>query len=240
MALSEVAIEKNASSVIIVEDHPLFCEALRMVVERAMPEAEIHCYQEGSAVLSIPSDTPDTQLLIMDLILPDFDWRKALSEIRHRSPDLRILAISNLEDEDTILDAISCGADGFLSKSASAEVSEHVIRLVAAGGTYVPRNIMTDAPARSGGDGRGTIRRRNKTGEHRESEFANLTSRQLEVLQELSAGKSNKDISERLGISISTVKIHVNAVLQRLGLRNRTEAALLAYRRFNKQKGEAS
>ena len=240
MILSDLSNEESAGSVIVVEDHPLFNEALRRVVERALPEAEIVCYHEGSALLAFPSSILDARLLILDLVLPDFDWRETLSVIRDRSPDLPILVISNLQDQKTIQDVMSRGANGFLPKSASSDVIKRVIRHVATGGTYIPDSILVGEPASSAWTREKPIPERIKTHAPQETEIASLTSRQLDVLRQIAAGKSNKDIANSLNISISTVKIHINTIFLKLGFKNRTEAALFAYRWFNEEEGEAN
>jgi NarL family two-component system response regulator LiaR len=150
----------------------------------------------------------------MDMVMPRKSGLEAIREILAEQPEARILMLTSYSNDADITAAIRSGAMGLLRKDSSVEELVHAIRAVAMGRMSLPpeltQRLMQRQPAPA-------------------SPSANeLTSRELEVLQCLGEGLSNKEIAERLHISTATVRSHVSHILSKLGVNNRTQAALYA------------
>jgi DNA-binding NarL/FixJ family response regulator len=168
--------------------------------------------------------------MLLDLQLGDATGFELLTEVRRTDPELSVVVLSSSDRASDVIQAIDLGAMGFLPKRMTTVDLADALRLVMAGGIYVPTmtvNPMRDAddlppmPAASpatGGAG---------NGESLPSfEELGVTPRQADVLMLLLQGKSNKDIARRLGLSVETIKDHVQAVLRALGVSSRTQAVL--------------
>ena len=156
-------------------------------------------------------------LVLLDLILPDCDGMAFLRSIRADHPEIPVVVLSASESRGDMTSALEAGASGFIPKSARNEVMKSALKLVFAGGIYVPPEILSPARAISIGPVSPLALKR-----------LELTERQIEVLQQMMQGKSNKEICRKLDIAEPTVKNHVTAILRTLGTTNRTEAVLAA------------
>jgi DNA-binding NarL/FixJ family response regulator len=154
----------------------------------------------------------DADLALVDLNMPGMDGIVGLRRLRDAAPTLPIVVASGQEDPMTIRAVLAAGAVGFIPKSERSEVLLGALRLVQAGGTYVPSRLL-DSTARPP-----------PTDLH----SAELTPRQLDVLRCLLRGEPNKLIARELGLTEGTVKIHIAAILRALHARNRTEAVVRA------------
>jgi DNA-binding NarL/FixJ family response regulator len=204
--------------VLLVDDHVLVREAMRGVITELQPDAHVVEAATCSDGLSIMQQHADIELIMLDLNLPDRNGLDALEDLRGRYPATAVVMLSGANDRASVLAALARGALGFIPKSASREVLVSAIRLVLAGGIYIPPEILDSntppAPEPS-------ISRRSAT-------ELGLTPRQLDVLALMVQGKSNKLICRALHLAEPTVKNHVSAILKTLGAANRTEAALAA------------
>ena len=198
------------AKVIIAEDHPPVCAALTHTLRVAMPAVQVLTASSLSAVESAVAQHPDLDLALLDLHLPGARGFSALLLLRGRRPELPAIVISSSDHPVTIARAQQFGAAGFLSKSAPLADMLAAIAAVMAGKTCFPRH---DA-ARSGED----------------AKLAQLTPQQMRVLMCVADGLLNKQIAHRLHLAENTVKVHVAAVLHKLGCHTRTHAALLAQR----------
>ncbi len=207
--------------ILIADDHPLFCEALSGIVNSVVEGAEIVCAADQAETLSCVEGDESFDLILLDLFLPGAEGFSCLKEVRSRAPETKLLIVSSLEDQGVISQSFDLGVSGFLSKSAPPHVMKEGLRQVLAGGTYVP-DTLTSPLANRGWTG---------------SPFSNsfdalelkktLTPRQHAVLRLLSDGKANKQIAFELGISEITVKAHVSAILRKLKVSNRLQAAMI-------------
>ena len=145
--------------------------------------------------------------------MQDMPWQEALKEIRRVSKAL-ILIISTSADARTLKTILAAGADGYLSKRADADELNLALRLIKNGETYISQNNNSGVPLNNLG---GT-----------ESGLKTLTNRQSQVLDLIAQGKSNKQIAYDMGVSESTVKLHINALLRTLHVSNRTQAVVTA------------
>ena len=203
---------------LVVDDHPLVQEAVGNVLRRLEPDAQIVAAGDCEHGLEIAGDGPELDLVLLDLNLPGASGIPALKLWRNRFPDVPVIILSATMDPQTVLAAMGAGAAGFIPKSSSNEVMQGAVRLVLAGGKYLPPEVLV--PARSAGADRA---RRPPS-----LETLGLTARQAEVLRMIATGASNKVICRELGLAERTVKAHVTAVLRALGVSSRTQAAIEA------------
>ena len=207
---------------LVVDDHPLLREAVQGVVTRLEPGAVVLAVGDSERGFAIADAEPDLDLVLLDLNLPGLAGIPALKAWRRRYPEVPVVVLSSADDRPTVLAAIAAGAAGFIPKSSSNEVLLNALRLVLAGGKYLPPEAL--APVA----GSGARARRVATGRTRSLETLGLTDRQAQVLKLLAAGKSNKLICRELDLAERTVKAHISAVFRALGVTTRTQAALAA------------
>ena len=200
------------TSVVIADDHPMVRDALARVVGQLYADAQVLEAGDLAAVLAHLGDAvPD--LVLIDLNMPGMDGLHGLRRLRKAFPALAIVVASGQDDPATIRAALEIGANGFIPKIDPPDLLLQALRVVRAGGVYIP--------ARSNGDVRGIM-----TGPSPNA--SGLTPRQLDVLRLLLKGEPNKLIARQLGLTEGTVKIHIAAILRALQARNRTEAVIRA------------
>ena len=207
---------------LIVDDHPLIQHAVGNVLRGLDPSAEIAVAGDCDRALEIAGEGTEPDLVLLDLNLPGLSGIPALRLWRTRFPAVPIVVLSGLEDQQTVLAAITAGAAGYIPKSSSNEVMHHALRLVLAGGKYLPPELLAGVGATTSP---GLQRRAMHT-----IETLGLTERQLAVLRMLAKGASNKVICRELGLAERTVKAHVTAVMRSLKVSSRTQAAVEAVR----------
>jgi DNA-binding NarL/FixJ family response regulator len=198
-------------TVLIADDHPLFREALRFVCARILPEAAFVEVSGHADLLAATQDDDRYALAIVDLMMPGGEDFADLRRLRKRMPATPTVVVSSRGDAATIRRAMACGVAGYVPKSLDARAMEEAIRLVLAGGAYVPPGLA-DAD--------------DSTGAAIDPEP--LTPRQAAVLEKLSLGRSNRQIAADLGIEEITVKVHISAILRKLHVKNRLEAVVAA------------
>jgi DNA-binding NarL/FixJ family response regulator len=204
-------------AVLIADDHPLFRDALKLAVAQAVPGAQIIEADSVHSLFTALESHPDPELLLLDLNMPGAQGFNALVQARSHFPAVPIVVISAREDRHIMHRALGHGAAAFVPKSASIDLIVAALREVLSGDTWLPPSASQDNPASlDAGEAEATSR------------LAALTPQQFRVLSMLSAGLLNKQIAAELGVSEATVKAHVSAVMQKLGVSNRTQAVLLA------------
>lgn len=205
--------------VLILGAQPVFCEGLRAIVARLHPEADV-TVRADIAVDGLPKSIPDdTGLLLLDIPAGETGARDAVRRLA-AATGAKIAVFSDRSSPGFIREIMETGVAGFIPKNLGVNLVENALRLVDMGGRYVPDALLAAQP-----EGFAEASERFVA-----SAQEKLTPRQREVLRELGKGRSNLEISRVLGISVATVKLHVNAILQSLGVRNRTEAAIIALR----------
>jgi DNA-binding NarL/FixJ family response regulator len=204
-------------TLIIADDHPLFRAALREVVGRHIPGAQIVEVSSLDALQAAIADHPDSDMILLDLRMPGARGFSSLLYLRAEYPAVPIIVVSASEAASVVRRALDFGASGFIPKSASIETIGESLRTVLDGGISAPR-----------------LPERRTTAEEQERELARrlstLTPQQLKVLVMLAEGQSNKDIAGHLSITEATVKAHITGILRKLGIERRTQAAILAQR----------
>jgi DNA-binding NarL/FixJ family response regulator len=206
---------------LVVDDHSLIREAMRGVLRELRADAVVlEAASAGQATEAI-GQHPDLALILLDLQLPDRDGVELLRELRERHPAISVVMLSAFSDRDTVIKALDNGALGFIPKTDSREVLLGALRLILAGGTYIPPDVLSRGPAAPAPvPSRAPPQKRLSPAE------LGLTERQVEVLALMMQGKSNKHICRDLDLAEPTVKNHVSAILKALEVTNRTEAVL--------------
>ena len=199
--------------ILLVDDHTLVRDGISLVLEQFEDNISILTASTAKETLSLLAKHEDTDLVLMDVGLPDSSGIDCLKRIRQLTPLIPVVMLSANDGHETVRAAIDAGARGFIPKSAGKEIMLSAIQLIMAGGIYLPESSMRAVSAPQG-------------------EAGSLTRRQREVLQRLAEGKSNKAIANELGMSEATVRVHVTSIFKVLDVCNRTEAALKARELF--------
>ena len=207
--------------VLMVDDHALFRDGMRYVLQQLADEVEILDSGSFPDALQLARDNSDIDLALLDLNMPGSLGAQTIASWRREFPSVPLVILSATEDAALVRELIGLGVAAFIPKSDSASVMLQAVRLVLSGGTYAPLRFVSGASAAAA--------------EHRPLPPANgsvpgLTPRQSEVLNLLARGLPNKTIARELGLSEATVKVHLLAVFRVLRARNRTEAVVAAQR----------
>lgn len=204
-------------SVVIVDDHPLYSDALAAALRLVFPSCVIEARQTLGDTLSLLEKgfTPD--LVMFDLKLPDVNGISGFESLRDRVPDTPILVISSLTSVEIVAALMEKGAAGFLPKDASSQVLKSALFDVSTGRKFVPKSFQTATAAQASD----TLCSKNQ------SKISELTPQQARIMKLICAGKPNKQIAYELNLAEATVKAHITALLRRLGVQNRTQAAVL-------------
>lgn len=204
---------------ILVDDHPLFREALRSIIRFARPQTRIEEAESIEAAKAVLADKPKIDLIMLDLSMKGITGFEGLISMRAAFPRIPILVVSGHDEPRIIRQAIELGAAGFVPKSADKSTYIRAMDCIAAGSIFMPE------PADAGGVGLHGLSGEAASASAR---IAKLTPAQLNVLGMLKRGKINKQIAYELGIGDSMVKAHVSEIMRKLGVRNRTQVAICA------------
>lgn len=209
--------------VLIADDHPLFREAIARVIDDGFPGSTLLEASDLDTALALAGRHDDLDLVLLDLNMPGMQGLGGLVRLRNLFPTLPAVIVSAEEEKRVILQTITYGAVGFITKSTPRKQMIQALEQVLAGSIYLPADIIR---AGSGGGEESTASRREP--EDLSDVLATLTRKQLQVFERMSRGDSNKVIAYQLGIAESTVKAHVSAILRKLGATNRVQAILSA------------
>jgi NarL family two-component system response regulator LiaR len=215
-----VAPGPTAIRVLIVDDHAVVREGLRTFLE--LQDGIEVVGEAGDGVEAIEqAATLAPDVILMDLVMPKLDGVGAMRALRERSPSSRVIVLTSFIDDGRLMPALEAGAAGYLLKDVEPSELARAVRSACAGEAMIDPTVaarllrtLSQPRARAGADG----------GEQ-------LTRREREVLALIATGRSNKRIALELGIAEKTVKTHVGHLLAKLGVADRTQAALLAVQR---------
>jgi len=205
--------------VLLVDDQALFREALSTLLE-VRPEIEVvgEAGDGAEALRQAASTRPD--VVLMDLRMPVLDGIAATRRLRTEQPDVKVLALTTFDGDEEVFAALRAGAVGYLLKDVSGERLVEAVVAAARGEAVLQPSVVAKLVARVV-----------SLPEPVESAPVNpLSERELEVLRHLAEGRSNREIARALFLTEGTVKNHVTSVLSKLGVRDRTQAALHAHR----------
>lgn len=207
----------SAQTVIVADDHPLFRGALVQALKSMLPDAALHEVENFDALKRVVDELGDADLALLDLHMPGAQGFSSLLYLRNEHPAIPVVIVSGNEDPTVMQRAFDFGASGYIPKSAGLPVLSTALHAVLNGELWEPEQLR-DAPAQES--------------EHRElaQRIASLSPQQFRVFMMLAEGRLNKQIAYDIEVTEATVKAHVTAILRKLGLVRRTQAALLAQR----------
>lgn len=206
----------SALKLLIVDDHGLVREGLKAILGQSDLQAECLEAWDEISIWHCLKKHPDVKLVLLDIQLPGLSGMDLLRRIAIEHPAMPIIMLSADHDSNTVSQALQWGASGFMPKNSLNQVLISAIRLVLAGGVYIPPEaLLKSAPKPQPAP-------TNKAALQLAS--LGLTNRQLDVLRLLVKGLSNKRISRQIDLAEATVKIHIRGILRTLGVTNRTEA----------------
>ncbi len=204
--------------ILLADDHPLFREGLKPVLEKLEDDIDLVEAMDYPTAFEAMHRAGNlhggVDLALLDLYMPGMDGIEGIIRFRAAFPDIPVVVLSASEQTEDIQTLLAAGALGYLTKASPSDVILGALRLVLAGGVYVPPSIL---------DRNGSPSILPDPIRH-----AALTSRQIDVLRELAKGLSNKQIAKSLEVTEGTVKIHLAAIFRILKVNNRTEAVLVA------------
>ncbi len=204
-------------SILIVEDHPMFREAVQSAVQLALPGSII---REASTIKELLDNVPEKEcfdVILLDLMLPGVSGFDGFLLVRSRFPHSPVLIFSGLNEAKIAAEAIRIGAAGFVPKSASKQILSEAVKEIYAGNIYVPKEMSREVRA---------LLSEAKQANDIAARVADLTPSQIRVLQLLRQGLLNKQIAHELGVGETTVKAHVSEILRKLRVSSRTQAVI--------------
>jgi NarL family two-component system response regulator LiaR len=209
-------VPEPAIRVFLADDHPVVRQGLRTFLESRDGIEVVGDAGDGeAAVTAVERLHPD--VVLMDLVMPGLSGVEAIERIHERSPETRVVVLTSFASDDQVIPAVQAGAAAYLLKDVEPTGLEAAIRLVHQGEALldpqITARVMEEVahPAATG-------------------DLASLTPREREVLGLLARGLSNRELADTLVVSEKTVKTHVSNILMKLGVHDRTQAALLAVR----------
>lgn len=200
---------------VIADDHPLFRGALREAVSRQFPQAELFEAGGFEDLQALLEREGDLDLILLDLTMPGVRGFSGLMYLRAQYPGIPVVVVSANEEAGVIRNCMEFGASGFIPKTSAVETMREAIAAVLEGQTWTPAEVDLTGGA-------------DKETQALVARLATLTPQQVRVLMMLSEGLLNKQIAYELGVSEATVKAHVSAILQKLGVESRTQAVIAA------------
>ena len=211
--------------VLLADDHPVVREGLRTMLSTA---ADIEVIAEASDGLEAIDKVSEChpEVVLMDLRMPNMDGLEATKRIRVQFPATAVIVLTIYDNDAYIVDAVKAGAVGYLLKDTSRDLLIHAIRAVTSGGMLVKTCLLREAMlslANAAGD-------QNKSKSSGPANLDELTRREHDVLRLVVLGRSNKEIGQELSISEDTAKKHVQTIMLKMGVSDRTQAAVKAVR----------
>ena len=197
---------------LLADDHPLFREGVKPVLHKLDPDLDLIEAIDYPSAFAAMHRAGEVDLALIDLHMPGMSGMDGVIRFRAAFPEIPLVVLSASELAEDIHRLLAAGALGYVTKSSPSEVILGALRLVLAGGVYIPPSVLEQ---HSGGD-------------PDPARPGPLTARQVEVLRELAKGQSNKQIAKALAVTEGTVKIHLAAIFRILKVNNRTEAVLVA------------
>lgn len=213
--------------VVIVDDQPLVCESLQAVLSTEPTIEVVAAFTSAQPALEqIKKLRPD--IVLMDIHMPDLDGLAATRQLKQHYPSAEVLMLTASNDQATLRQALSTGASGYILKDIEPQSLIEAIKTVAEGGSLINpqmlRNLIQEIAAPN------PVAPPVTPDEETRALLANLTRREKQVLSLIGQGFSNAAIADKLSISPDTVKTHVKSILEKLNVRDRTQAAVFAVR----------
>nr|WP_225899808.1 response regulator transcription factor [Croceicoccus gelatinilyticus] len=205
--------------VLIVDDHSLVRDGLRSILEVSFPECEILEADSFEQALEALQKADEVDLVLLDLNIPDVNRLSGLKQLRADFPSTPVVMVTGVVDPIVMRDALAAGAAGYVPKSLKRQAILDALQQVLAGEIYLPDLETTESDDA-----------RLREDEEIRARIDSLTPQQRIVLGHLVAGLLNKQIAHELSVSMTTVKAHVSAILQKMNVYSRTQAVIMANR----------
>ncbi len=205
----------SSTRLVVADDHPLFRDALRQAIATVVATARIDEAGSFEELTALLDREPDVDLILLDLSMPGISGFSGLIYLRAQFPAIPVVIVSASDDAGTIRRSMDFGASGFIPKRFGVETLREAIGKVMNGDVWVPADVDLSVAADPD-----MTRLRDR--------LVTLTPQQVRVLMMLSEGLLNKQIAYELGVSEATIKAHVSAILQKLGVESRTQAVIAA------------
>ena len=198
---------------LVVDDHPLFSDALVLTLKSATDYSTIRTASGLSAALDIIETNGAPKIIILDLNLPDVRGLDGLVRIRAAAENVPVIIVSSIDENRVIQGALDAGAAGFVPKHSSRQVLRDAVAAIEAGQDFLPEGFVPPMQENELSDAARRI--------------ASLTNQQARILDLICEGKLNKQIAFELSIAEATVKAHMTAIMRKLGVQSRTQAVLV-------------
>jgi len=215
----------NSTTLLIADDHPLFRSALNAAISQVLPGAVVLEADSLPALMQALGEHPEVDLVLLDLRMPGAQGFSSLVQIRGTYPAVPVAIVSAEEEPTQMRRAIDFGAAGFIPKSASLPLIGTALKAIIDGTVWLPAAAAAATQPEDRED------------QEMARRIASLTPQQFRVLMALADGRLNKQIGSDLNVTEATIKAHVTAILRKLGIYRRTQAALLAQRLLHGETG---
>ncbi|TKA96948.1 response regulator transcription factor [Cereibacter changlensis] len=209
---------RAVGDVLIVDDHPLICDALAMTLTHAFGLRRVRTAASLAAAQRLLREAAMPNAIVLDLNLPDVQGIEGVMALQKLAVDVPLTVISADLDSDMVSAVMAAGAQGYVSKSLPRPQMIDAFQRMWAGEAVTPDEYESDRPSEETGEQMRELTR----------SFATLTPQQMNILRLICQGRPNKLISYELSIAEATVKTHIAAIMSKINVRNRTQAALLA------------
>jgi DNA-binding NarL/FixJ family response regulator len=209
---------KSLKSALVVDDHPLFCDALSLMVKMLTEVENPQTCKTLTEALALIDGGFKPDVLMLDLSLPDVSGLEGLLRLRARNPDQVILVVSSISDNQMISAVLAAGARGFVPKHSPKEIFRQAFETLKNGDVFLPPSYVETRH----------LEKEPSASDRAIDQLATLTRQQARILRLMGAGKLNKQIAFDLSIAEATVKAHITAILRKLNAQNRTQAVLIA------------
>jgi len=209
--------QQGSGMILVIDDHPLFCEALQMTLSESLGLPQVATAATLDAGLQALAAGPMADAIVLDLNLPDVAGLDGLTRLRNMAPGVPVVVVSSMSDDRIIAAVMHAGAAGFVPKHSPRDAFVAAIGTALQGGTYTPDGYTAPSASAPETAERSVIDR-----------LADLTPQQARILALVCEGYLNKQIAYELSITETTVKAHVTAILRKLGAQSRTQAVRIA------------
>ncbi len=206
--------------VLLADDQSIVREGLASLLQ-TKPDIEVIAEAENGKVAVMRSLELNPDVVLMDIRMPIMDGVAAIRALTQQAPEIKVLVLTTFDDDEYVIQAMACGAKGYLLKDTPSEELAQAIRSIYKGYTQLGPGLWEKVNAGA------------NTKVKTPPEIAELSTREQEVLNLIAQGYSNREIAEELYITERTVKNHVNSILRRLNLRDRTQAAIFVHNHRN-------